>query len=644
MGRRISLVVSALMIIGAAAIAFSVPRRDARKAEPPSGKLPQIENYAAASGGSLRSLDEVVLAENFEAYGTGELPRGWAQADVDGGYCSWFDRASRWQVFERGGFAAHSGLRMAMCHYNDGALPNDDYLILPRQHLNGTITFSFWAASQDPIHPESFEVRVSTAGRNPADFTHLIAQHAAISAQWTFLSHDLSAFAGTPFYVALRYTSVDKFVLKIDDVTVDGTPMPSGWIAGTLRDTARQVVPEATLVLPLSGDTLRSDAAGQFTTGRLPVSSYIMIIGHEYHQPRFLPGLAVAAGETTWVEPELVPLRLAHRTYTSAASPRAISDFDTAAMPLFDIIFDTLAIFDFDVTVNIEHSYVGDLSVWLRSPEPDYIIVPLIAADPFNSGRNIQNCRFNDEAISAFGAGVAPYTGRFRPQQPLRSYDNRLTLGFAGNQVRRTWNLFAYDHSAGDQGRITGFTLHVAVSKGLVGGYVRRATNATPIAGVTISVQSGAARDSVVSNSAGLYFLPAPPGTQTIRFRYPNYYVRVEPDIEVDLAAVRFLDVALDSITLTVPEVPPAHFELFSNYPNPFNAETRIRFTLDRAAAVSMTVYSLTGREVRRLLDKTVSAGVHEIPFHAGDLPSGIYLARIQTGQKSQTIKMLLTR
>jgi hypothetical protein len=65
-------------------------------------------------------------------------------------------------------------------------------------------------------------------------------------------------------------------------------------------------------------------------------------------------------------------------------------------------------------------------------------------------------------------------------------------------------------------------------------------------------------------------------------------------------------------------------YALAQNYPNPFNAQTRIAFDLARAGEVTLEVFDITGRLVRRLVDGSIAEGTHEISLDARDLPSGV--------------------
>lgn len=88
----------------------------------------------------------------------------------------------------------------------------------------------------------------------------------------------------------------------------------------------------------------------------------------------------------------------------------------------------------------------------------------------------------------------------------------------------------------------------------------------------------------------------------------------------------------------------PANFELKQNYPNPFNPVTNITFTLHNAGPVQLRVYDINGRLVRKLLHKTLPAGVHNIRFNAGNLPSGSYLYTLKTPSATETKKMTLIK
>ena len=88
----------------------------------------------------------------------------------------------------------------------------------------------------------------------------------------------------------------------------------------------------------------------------------------------------------------------------------------------------------------------------------------------------------------------------------------------------------------------------------------------------------------------------------------------------------------------------PETFMLEGNYPNPFNPSTSIRFGLPEAAPVQLDVFDMSGRLVQTLVNETMEAGMQEVRFEAVDLPSGLYIYRLQTPVGSFVRKMLLVK
>ncbi len=95
---------------------------------------------------------------------------------------------------------------------------------------------------------------------------------------------------------------------------------------------------------------------------------------------------------------------------------------------------------------------------------------------------------------------------------------------------------------------------------------------------------------------------------------------------------------------VTVGEEIPTGFELGTNYPNPFNAETVIPFGVPKASPVRIEVYDVLGRRVATLLDETVAAGRHEVTWRVQALPAGVYLIRLTVGNVIQTQRATLMK
>ena len=80
------------------------------------------------------------------------------------------------------------------------------------------------------------------------------------------------------------------------------------------------------------------------------------------------------------------------------------------------------------------------------------------------------------------------------------------------------------------------------------------------------------------------------------------------------------------------------------NYPNPFNPETVIKFTLPVKGKVTIKVYDLLGREVAVLVNGVKEQGSHSVRFNGAAVASGIYIYRLQAGDQVITKRMTLIK
>ena len=88
----------------------------------------------------------------------------------------------------------------------------------------------------------------------------------------------------------------------------------------------------------------------------------------------------------------------------------------------------------------------------------------------------------------------------------------------------------------------------------------------------------------------------------------------------------------------------PISFSLEQNYPNPFNPKTIIRYSITQESLVKLNVYDLMGRLVYTIVNTQQQPGWHTADFDASKLASGIYIYRLQAGNYSKTMKMLLVK
>ncbi len=88
----------------------------------------------------------------------------------------------------------------------------------------------------------------------------------------------------------------------------------------------------------------------------------------------------------------------------------------------------------------------------------------------------------------------------------------------------------------------------------------------------------------------------------------------------------------------------PDKFELSQNFPNPFNPNTSIKFTLPETGYVKLTVYNMLGQEIATLVNGVKEAGTHIINFNAEEFNSGIYIYRIESNGFNEVRKMTLIK
>ncbi len=81
-----------------------------------------------------------------------------------------------------------------------------------------------------------------------------------------------------------------------------------------------------------------------------------------------------------------------------------------------------------------------------------------------------------------------------------------------------------------------------------------------------------------------------------------------------------------------------------SNYPNPFNPTTTIRYGLPQRSHVLLAVFNTLGQQVATLLQGEKESGYHEVKFDGTGLSSGVYFSRITAGDYVATKKLLLIR
>src|SRR5690606_35544916 len=151
----------------------------------------------------------------FESFEDG-IPSCWTVIDNDGQGRTWTATSEY----------THTGNGAVRVQWETNA--HDDYLITPHFTVQEGITdqVSFYMGKNSISWNETFEVLISTTGKNPGDFV-LIASESAPSYYEEF-SYDISQYDGQDVYVAVKATSTNQFYIYLDDFSVGS--VPSGYV------------------------------------------------------------------------------------------------------------------------------------------------------------------------------------------------------------------------------------------------------------------------------------------------------------------------------------------------------------------------------------------------------------------------------
>jgi subtilisin-like proprotein convertase family protein len=194
---------------------------------------------------------------------------------------------------------------------------------------------------------------------------------------------------------------------------------------------------------------------------------------------------------------------------------------------------DFFEINDVDVTITIMHTWLADVTVTIESPEGEEITLFPNLGGPDD---NLVDTEFNDAASLSINQGQAPFTGSFRPAEPLSAFNEGGGTG--------TWTLRMLDNFPSlDDGVLQSFELTLG---GRIGGVAQgRVTSAQTGAAVRgVRVETVGASYETFSDSAGWYQLLVQEGTYDLAFTFPGW-------CPVEFDQVELMN--FDTVTLNVP-------------------------------------------------------------------------------------------
>jgi len=149
--------------------------------------------------------------------------------------------------------------------------------------------------------------------------------------------------------------------------------------------------------------------------------------------------------------------------YPTLDPPISIPDNSPAGAEQVIVVTDDAEIVDVDVEVHVTHTFDGDIELSLIGPDGTEVI---LSNRNGGSGNNYNGTIFDDEAATAIGQGSAPFSGSFRPDEPLSVFDGMVATG--------EWRLRVEDHAGIDTGTIDSWSIRLTYPPRVCGPHLER--------------------------------------------------------------------------------------------------------------------------------------------------------------------------
>jgi len=143
-------------------------------------------------------------------------------------------------------------------------------------------------------------------------------------------------------------------------------------------------------------------------------------------------------------------------------------------------VTDTRSITDANLRLNLTHTYDSDLVISLRSPSGRTVV---LVSHQGGDQDNFTNTLLDDEALTPIGSGAAPFTGSFKPDNPLSGFDGLSALG--------TWTLTIQDTAQFNIGTLLSASLELTLENNVFGPFESNDTTSTATASTGISSTNG---------------------------------------------------------------------------------------------------------------------------------------------------------
>ena len=104
------------------------------------------------------------------------------------------------------------------------------------------------------------------------------------------------------------------------------------------------------------------------------------------------------------------------------------------------------------------------------------------------------------------------------------------------------------------------------------------------------------------------------------------------------------VDPIITGIEGNITSVIPTEYNIYQNYPNPFNPTTNIKYDVPKNSPVKIRVYDIMGKLVDVLVNQEMEAGSYEVNWNATNRASGVYFYKIEAGEFTKVMRMMLVK
>lgn len=314
---------------------------------------------------------------------------------------------------------------------------------------------------------------------------------------------------------------------------------------------------------------------------------------------------------------------------------------------------------DAELQTWLRHTYSADLDITLKSPSGT---VATLTTDNGSGHDNVFNGTLWDD--QADPEGQVPYDNNehlvtdkefFNLVPASHIVPEESFAAFLGEDPNGTWVLTISDDADGDGGSLDSVHIHLTTTADILPVELTAFNyslmdNGVYLKWMTISElnNKGFAIERSQINEKKWQRIGFIEGRGTTT--QTNFYSFADKNISNNtvylyrLKQLNFNGTFEYSKTLEVHFMNAVSYNLFQNFPNPFNPETKISFSIPEAGLVKLTVHNIIGETVSVILNEKLDKGIYSFKFNASNLPSGIYLCKLEVNNFKSTKKMILLK